>query len=319
MTSSPMNSNDCSSPRNFSRPFPSPPSSRAFSDEAPRTSSNVEESLHQAQSIQRVVPVLRPAPKKLRKRQFRNVLGEISPKSNPLNETRKPLPFLPAEPESIALTRSLSNNDSSYTRMRAFKGFSSRPPSSEDRRFNNSSSSGRRRLSKDHHPSVKPRHVVSDADLRRETQVTPTLTVSTEDTLEPGGSDKPILHFRAYLWRYLDRDRNTLNLDLFWPQTFEEDHPPELDDSDGDRDSFALEDMRPLIEFRHLKSLKLGGMLVSYQKYIWMACWLNPGLEDLFLEMALEPEIRRECRSLWPKIEQGWEVRRVNEGSTAYL
>ena len=319
MASFSMNSNDCESPRNFSRPFPSPPSSCAFSDEAILTSINVEENPELAQSVQRVVTVLHPPlPKKLRKRQVRNMLGEVSPKSNPLDQIREPLPVPSTEPKPIALTRSLSNNANSDMRMRAFKGFTSRPSSSHGSHSNDSSSGGRRRLSKDRHLSVKPRHVVSDADLRRKTQVTSTLTVSAEDILEPG-SDKPILHFRAYLWRYLDRDRKTLNLDLFWPQNLDEDPSSELDDNDEAGDVFALEDMRPLLEFRHLKSLKLGGMLVSYQKSIWMACWLNPGLEELFLEMALEPEIRRECRPLWPKIEKDWEVRRATEGSTTYL
>lgn len=82
---------------------------------------------------------------------------------------------------------------------------------------------------------------------------------------------------------------------------------------------FPLEDMKALCEFRHLRSLQIGGMLQSYQKYIWQTCWLNPGLEELTLEMALEPTISDSYSHLCPRIEGEWKIMNEKDGSAHYL
>ncbi|PGH06361.1 hypothetical protein GX51_02371 [Blastomyces parvus] len=77
------------------------------------------------------------------------------------------------------------------------------------------------------------------------------------------------------------------------------------DEDDDDDDILPIEAIAPLCNFRNLRFLKLAGMSQSYQKYIWQVAWLNPGLETLELEMALEPCIRRPF-SGWPYIKGGW-------------
>src|SRR5436309_14198076 len=77
--------------------------------------------------------------------------------------------------------------------------------------------------------------------------------------------------------------------------------------------------MRQLCNFRHLRSLLLNGMLQSYQKYIWQTCWLNPALEELTLEMALEPSIHDPYSQQWPVIEGDWKMAGEGEGSMKYL
>lgn len=161
----------------------------------------------------------------------------------------------------------------------------------------------------------------------------------TDVNTDLGGRGRPIMHFRPNLWRHLERDRSTLNIDLFWPlkttvtadslsgQTYRYSSSqiaPPLDDkqrdiADDDSDIFPLEDLRPLCEFRHLRSLKLNTMLRSYQKYIWQACWLNPGLEDLTLEMALAPDINNSYRHLYATIGFDWKMRSEEDGSEYYL
>ena len=122
------------------------------------------------------------------------------------------------------------------------------------------------------------------------------------------------MHFRPNLWKHLERDRSTLNLDLFWPlKTDQEDVEGE------DSDIFIFRDMRPLGEFRHLRSLQLSGMLQSYQKYIWQTCWLNPALEELTLEMALEPTMHDPYGQHCPTIENGWKMTSEDECSVEYL
>ena len=53
---------------------------------------------------------------------------------------------------------------------------------------------------------------------------------------------------------------------------------------------FPLQDLSPLCLYRELRTLKITGMMQSYQWYIWLAVWLNPRLTDLALEMAGEAE-----------------------------
>jgi len=138
----------------------------------------------------------------------------------------------------------------------------------------------------------------------------------TETHANLGGPSRPIMHFRPNLWRRLERNRSTLNLDLFWPLKPD---PAHDDNEDEGFDVFPLDDMRPLCDFRHLRSLQLNGMLRSYQKYIWQTCWLNPALEELILEMALEPTMHDPYSQHCPVIEGDWRMTREGEGSMEYL
>jgi hypothetical protein len=107
-----------------------------------------------------------------------------------------------------------------------------------------------------------------------------------------GAMDKPIMEFRPELWPVLDRNRPILNLDLFWPIKAEDMANAEEQNSDGDqKGNFPFKELRPLVSFRNLHVLHLGGMMRSYQPIIWEACFVNPNLTKLTLEMALEPEI----------------------------
>ncbi|OAX77859.1 hypothetical protein ACJ72_07836 [Emergomyces africanus] len=93
---------------------------------------------------------------------------------------------------------------------------------------------------------------------------------------------------------------------------FDDEYEIAVSDDDSD-DILALEAMAPLCNFRNLRLLRLTGMSQSYQKYIWQTVWLNPGLEELELEMTLEPCIRR-AFSGWPYIKGGWIQRRKPDG-----
>lgn len=141
-------------------------------------------------------------------------------------------------------------------------------------------------------------------------------STATEIHTDLGEPSRPIMHFRPNLWRHLERDRSTLNLDLFWPLKPGAAHD---DNEDEEFDVFPIDDMRPLCDFHHLRSLQLNGMLRSYQKYIWRTCWLNPALEELTLEMALEPTMHDPYRQHCPVIEGDWKMTREGEGSMEYL
>ncbi|KAI1975438.1 hypothetical protein LOZ12_000917 [Ophidiomyces ophidiicola] len=102
-----------------------------------------------------------------------------------------------------------------------------------------------------------------------------------DDTYYTDGSAKPIMSFRGgSSWRHLDAERDNVYLDLFWSSHKENPFRPEI---------MPIVELAPLSNFRHLRILKLTGMLQSYQPYIWQAVWLNQNLEELHLEMALEP------------------------------
>ncbi len=139
--------------------------------------------------------------------------------------------------------------------------------------------------------------------------------------LQLGDPVNPIIHFRPQLWRHLEPTRDTLNLDLFWPQRLnelEEQEEEDIDDNLYGKDIFPLQGLLPLCEFRNLRSLRLGGMLQSYQTHIWQTCWLNPGLEEVALEMALEPTINESNKS-WTCINGPWRRRTISEACTDYL
>jgi hypothetical protein len=60
-------------------------------------------------------------------------------------------------------------------------------------------------------------------------------------------------------------------------------------------------------------------MLQSYQSYIWQTAWLNLDLEEMSLEMALEPKI--DCTlhaAQWKLIRDGWEMDRKQSAEPVY-
>jgi hypothetical protein len=132
----------------------------------------------------------------------------------------------------------------------------------------------------------------------------------TEMQEEADGFGKPIISFRGgSAWKQLPLHRDNLHLDVFWPSKRE---IPFV------KDTFPLEEMLPLCNYRQLRFLKITGMMQSYQKYIWQAVWLNPGLEELALEMALEPCIRRTFDVAWPSIKGQWVARTAAEARESY-
>ena len=171
----------------------------------------------------------------------------------------------------------------------------------------------KRRLSKAIRNTFSNRSSASQDDVNARSDSDSTVT---EVHTDLGGPSRPIMHFRPNFWRHLERNRSTLNLDLFWPLKPD---PAYDDEEDEESDIFPLNDMRPLCDFHHLRSLQLNGMLQSYQKYIWQTCWLNPGLEELTLEMALEPSIHDPYSQHYTVIEGDWKMTGKGEGSVKYL
>jgi hypothetical protein len=110
---------------------------------------------------------------------------------------------------------------------------------------------------------------------------------------------KPIQFFRGGpSWGELPRSKAALGLDLF----------SSIEEEEKDDGILAIIELKPLCEFRNLRSLKLTGMLRSYQVYIWQAVWLNPNLEALHLAMALEPGILSIQSTEWKQIKTGWNM-----------
>ena len=95
-----------------------------------------------------------------------------------------------------------------------------------------------------------------------------------------------------------------MELNLFRPRVTAE--PTE-------KDTFLLEDLAPLVQFRQLRTLKIVGMLDSYQMYIWETAWSCPHMEVLTLEMCLEPSIRKTRSREWPTIQGDWKMKKPSE------
>lgn len=129
-----------------------------------------------------------------------------------------------------------------------------------------------------------------------------------------GSPDRPFAYFRGGVsWKYLSTDTETLGLDLFWPIKKEEENR-----NNRENDMLAIEELRPLCTFHNLRVLKITGMMQSYQKYIWQTAWLNPDLEELELEMALEPCVRKNIVGGWPLIKGGWRQRDIHHEEPVY-
>ncbi|MCJ1456950.1 hypothetical protein MMC28_007316 [Mycoblastus sanguinarius] len=96
---------------------------------------------------------------------------------------------------------------------------------------------------------------------------------------QSSGSEKDpkfaMVTFSKELLASMDHGKRHLELDLFQPEV------------DG---LLPIQDLSPLCLYRHLRTLKIFGMMQSYQSYIWLVVWLNPELRELELEMANEGE-----------------------------
>lgn len=235
----------------------------------------------------------------------RSILGEIS-----LSGSRLNLPS-PVPSEKYKATTSAANRLIDFNR---------RTPQETTHRCSSSTSSGpqlRRQLSK----AARYRFLQLVSSLDNESDNRHGSFDATETRLDLGNSDNPIVHFRPHLWRYLEPTRDTLNLDLFWPQKLDDLNEQEEDETDRiqyEGNIFPMDGLLPLCGFRNLRSLRLSGMLQSYQIHIWRTCWLNPGLEELVLEMALEPTIN-ELNRPWMFIRGSWRTRTISEACTDYL
>ncbi|KAK5341140.1 hypothetical protein LTR98_001932 [Exophiala xenobiotica] len=146
------------------------------------------------------------------------------------------------------------------------------------------------------------------------------LTVLSADL---GGINKPIPNFRPHLWTLLDTERETLNLDLFWPIKLEDIASDEDEDElteDGDpKGVFPFKELQPLKTFRNLHYLQLNGMMRSYQPIIWATCWQNKNLTKVHLEMALEPLFCPDIAHKYRKIDVKWTFNRLPEPSTEIM
>lgn len=121
---------------------------------------------------------------------------------------------------------------------------------------------------------------------------------------------KPLVGFRGGpSWRFLPRDKSTLGLDLFWSCA---------DNQEG-INCLDIMELKPLCQFRGLRSLKLVGMMQSYQTYIWQAAWLNLALDELELGMVLKPEIISLTHgSQWRLIREGWTMDEEQKAEPSY-
>ncbi|GKZ48284.1 hypothetical protein AbraIFM66951_012048 [Aspergillus brasiliensis] len=139
--------------------------------------------------------------------------------------------------------------------------------------------------------------------------------------------EKPLMEFRGgETWERLTDDRCSLGLDVFWPNDVEKkDSITKNDSNETDSKSepglmmLDLEQMSPLCLFHNLRSLKITGMMQSYQKYIWQAAWLNTDLEELELGMAFHPRIRKSKTGDWPYIKGGWTLNKAHGDGTGAL
>lgn len=122
-------------------------------------------------------------------------------------------------------------------------------------------------------------------------------TLSPFLSVDVAGRDKPIPDFRPEFWPRLDKQREALSIDLFWPIKLdkkgdEEQDNEEQDDDEEDKDVFPYAGLEPLVTFHNLRHLQINGMMRSYQPLIFATCWVNKNLTRVHLEMALEPEMK---------------------------
>lgn len=157
-----------------------------------------------------------------------------------------------------------------------------------------------------------------------------TLLAKTCECLSPflsadlGGLDKPVPNFRPHLWPQLDRQRQVLNIDLFWPIRLENEDDGKHDDCDGDdgeEDVFPYAGLKPLVTFHNLHYLQINGMMRSYQQLIFETCWINKNLTHVHLEMALEPEMKassKDTKLRFHLVDDKWFYNAVGEEHSKY-
>ena len=97
-----------------------------------------------------------------------------------------------------------------------------------------------------------------------------------EKRLETEEKDRPMFEFSKQLLIWMDHDKEHLEIDLFRPEGLKHIYPAHV--------------LSPLCLYRKLHSLKIVGMMRSYQPYIWLVVWMNPYLSELTLETANEGE-----------------------------
>lgn len=88
--------------------------------------------------------------------------------------------------------------------------------------------------------------------------------------------DRPMFEFSKQLLIWMNHDKEHLEIDLWRPEGLKHIYPVHV--------------LSPLCLYRNLHSLKIVGMMRSYQYYIWQVVWVNPYLSELTLEMASEGE-----------------------------
>ncbi|RAH77723.1 hypothetical protein BO86DRAFT_440098 [Aspergillus japonicus CBS 114.51] len=161
-------------------------------------------------------------------------------------------------------------------------------------------------------------------------------------TAEQATPTNPLLEFRGgETWARFPQNRRSLGIDVYLPlntsstttaaaaeSTAQTEDPNDGEEAQEEEDEddeveeqveiLALEQFFPLIHFRHLRSLKITGMVQSYQKYIWQAAWLNTGLEELELSMVCEPRLRRSFTGVWPCIKGGWTMNPTHYSAPVY-
>ncbi|PYH43633.1 uncharacterized protein BP01DRAFT_375288 [Aspergillus saccharolyticus JOP 1030-1] len=137
--------------------------------------------------------------------------------------------------------------------------------------------------------------------------------LETVDGAEQATPTNPLLEFRGgETWARFPRNRRSLGIDD------EEDDDYEEEEKEIQIEVLPLEQMFPLVHFRHLRSLRITGMVQSYQTYIWQAAWLNTGLEELELSMVCQPRLRRSFAGKWPYIKEGWTMNPVHYSEPVY-
>ncbi|PYI27374.1 hypothetical protein BP00DRAFT_460254 [Aspergillus indologenus CBS 114.80] len=185
-----------------------------------------------------------------------------------------------------------------------------------------------------HHPQPQPQQQAQQPQPQR-----PPIVLFTAEQATP---TNPLLEFRGgETWARFPQNRRSLGIDVYLPlntststttaaaestaQTEDPNNGEDAQEEDDEDDEveeqveiLALEQLFPLIHFRHLRSLKITGMVQSYQKYIWQAAWLNTGLEELELSMVCEPRLRRSFTGVWPCIKGGWTMNPTHYSAPVY-
>ena len=129
--------------------------------------------------------------------------------------------------------------------------------------------------------SVQPSVLALTAGQSTITTVSPYRTDIHNDTREQqsaieGDEERPAFEFSKQLLIWMDHDKKHLEIDLFRPEGLKHIYPAHV--------------LSPLCLYRKLHSLKIVGMMRSYQPYIWLVVWMNPYLSELKLETASEGE-----------------------------